>query len=286
MNRRKTSIRHAAKAGTEIEGWRLRKDSSSFFAHIVIEALYDDSGNLIGFAKVIRDITDRQQTQKQLDRAREALFQSQKIEAIGQLTGGVAHDFNNLLMAVLGSLEIVARRMKPDPHVSPFIENAVQAAQRGAALTQRMLAFARKQELQMEAVDVLDTVRGIGDILERAIGPAVYGTTRFPVSLPLVHTDRGQLESALLNLAVNARDAMPKGGPIVISAALKTMARNGEGRTAGDYVVLSVSDNGEGMDETTLSRATEPFFTTKAVGKGTGLGLSMVHGLCNSPVAP
>ena len=154
-----------SKGSVELEGWRLRKDGSAFFAHVVIDALYDDAGDHIGFAKVTRDITDRRETEKQLAQAREALFQSQKMEAIGQLTGGVAHDFNNLLMAVLGSLEIVARRMDPDPQVSPFIENAVQAAQRGAALTQRMLAFARRQDLQMGAVDVLDTVRGMRDLL-------------------------------------------------------------------------------------------------------------------------
>ena len=268
-----------SKGSVEREGWRLRKDGSAFFAHVVIDALYDDDGNLIGFAKVTRDITERRETQKQLDRAREALYQSQKMEAIGQLTGGVAHDFNNLLMAILGSLEIVARRMEPDPKLTPFIDNAVQAAQRGAALTQRMLAYARRQELEMGAVDVVDTVRSMADILERACGPSVFVTTRFPLSLPLIHTDRAQLESALLNLAVNARDAMPNGGSIAIAAEHRAAPRNGGERKPGDYVVVSVSDTGEGMDDATLVRATEPFFTTKGVGKGTGLGLSMVHGL-------
>lgn len=267
------------KGSVELEGWRLRKDGSLFFAHVVIDALYDDGGDLIGFAKVIRDITDRRETQRQLDQAREALFQSQKLEAIGQLTGGIAHDFNNLLMAVLGSLEIAARRMEPHPQVSPFIDNAIQAARRGAALTQRMLAFARKQELAMQSVDVIDTVRGMADILERTVGPPVDLTTRFPPSLPLVHTDRAQLEFALLNLAVNARDAMPNGGTLVIAADQQVISQGEDARRAGSYVVLSVTDTGEGMNETTLSRAAEPFFTTKGVGKGTGLGLSMVHGL-------
>lgn len=261
----------------EQEGWRVRKDGSSFFAHVVIDALYDDGGDLIGFAKVTRDITERREAQVQLEQAREALFQAQKMEAIGQLTGGVAHDFNNLLMAILGSLEIVERRMQADPKLTPFIENAVQAAQRGAALTQRMLAFARRQELKMGTVDVLDTVRGMGDIMERALGPAVFVTTRFPASLPMVHTDKAQLESALLNLTVNARDAMPKGGPIVIAAERMAKAE-GPGKPR-DFIVLSVTDTGEGMDAATVARATEPFFTTKGVGKGTGLGLSMVHGL-------
>ncbi|TGV15016.1 PAS domain-containing sensor histidine kinase [Mesorhizobium sp. M8A.F.Ca.ET.173.01.1.1] len=268
-----------AAGNTEVEGWRVRKDGSLFFAHVVIDAIYDDGGNLIGFAKVIRDITDRRDTQRQLDQAREALFQSQKLEAIGQLTGGVAHDFNNLLMAVLGSLEIVARRSKPDPQVTPFIDNAIQAARRGAALTQRMLAFARKQELAMQAVDLVDTVRGMADILDRTLGPSIVVTTRFPVSLPLVHTDRAQLEFALLNLAVNARDAMPDGGTLVIAAERQETSPRDDARRAGRYVVLSVTDTGEGMNATTLSHAAEPFFTTKGVGKGTGLGLSMVHGL-------
>ena len=262
----------------EREGTRVRKDGSTFFAHVVIDALYNDLGELIGFAKVTRDITQQRETQKDLEQAREALFQAQKMEAIGQLTGGIAHDFNNLLMAILGSLEIAQRRMNADPRISPFLDNAVKGAQRGAALTQRMLAFARRQELAMGPVDVLDTVKGMNDILERALGPSIFVTTNFPLSLPPVKTDRAQLESALLNLAVNARDAMPSGGPIAIAAQRRT-AREGGKQRPGEYIVLSVTDSGEGMDEETLAKATEPFFTTKGVGKGTGLGLSMVHGL-------
>ncbi|MET3899703.1 PAS domain S-box-containing protein [Devosia sp. UYZn731] len=268
------------KGSVEREGWRLRKDGSRFWAHVVIDAIRDEQGELVGFAKVTRDNTERREAQAQLESAREALFQAQKMEAIGQLTGGVAHDFNNLLMAVLGSLEIVSKRLSYDPKISPFVENAIQGAQRGAALTQRMLAFARRQELTMGAVDVLEAVRDMGDILERSLGPSVFVTTRLPLSVPRVRTDKAQLESALLNLAVNARDAMPAGGSIVISATAKTVSEGGDARIKpGSYVVLSVADQGEGMDEATLAKATEPFFTTKGVGKGTGLGLSMVHGL-------
>jgi PAS domain S-box-containing protein len=264
----------------EREGWRVRKDGTRFWAHVVIDALRDEKGTLIGFAKVTRDITERREAQKELEQAREALFQSQKMEAIGQLTGGVAHDFNNLLMAVLGSLEIASRRMTPDPRVTPFVENAIQAAQRGAALTKRMLSFSRREALEIGRVDVVQTVQGMGDILDRALGPAVFVSMRLPDNLPEVRTDRAQLESALLNLAVNARDAMPSGGPIVIAAAHKQVLKEVPGKPKpGNYVVLSVIDTGEGMDETTLARATEPFFTTKGVGKGTGLGLAMVHGL-------
>lgn len=264
----------------EREGWRLRKDGSQFWAHVVIDAIWDEEGFLVGFAKVTRDITERREAQVQLESAREALFQIQKMEAIGQLTGGVAHDFNNLLMAVLGSLEIVKKRLAYDPRISPFVENAIQGAQRGATLTQRMLAFARRQELKMEPVDVVQSVGDMGDLLRSALGPSVLLTTRFSPSLPMVRTDKAQFESALLNLVVNARDAMPLGGPVDISAAHKTVGERGDPRMKpGNYVVLAVTDKGEGMDEATLARAAEPFFTTKGVGKGTGLGLSMVHGL-------
>lgn len=263
----------------EREGWRVRKDGSQFWAHVVIDAIRDEQGKLVGFAKVTRDITERREAQIQLDQARNALFQSQKMEAIGQLTGGIAHDFNNLLMAILGSLEIVTQRLPHDPRITPFLDNAVKGAQRGAALTQRMLAFARRQELATGPVDVAETVASMSGIFDRALGPGVLVTSRMPSSLPPALTDRAQLESALLNLAVNARDAMPAGGSIVISAEEAVLTKSEGSLKPGRYVVLAIKDEGEGMDEETLARATEPFFTTKGVGKGTGLGLSMVHGL-------
>lgn len=262
----------------EKEGWRVRKDGSRFWAHVIIDPIRDDEGEVIGFAKITRDITERRETQRALEEAREALFQSQKMEAIGQLTGGIAHDFNNLLMAVLGSLELVRKRVPYDPRITPLIDNAMQGAQRGAVLTQRMLAFARKQELKMEAVDVPSLVRGLMSFLDRTIGPNIEVNMRFPGELPRVHTDPYQLEAALMNLAVNARDAMPRGGSITISAGAERI-RGHATLAPGDYVRLTVADTGEGMDEATLARAMEPFFTTKGVGKGTGLGLSMVHGL-------
>ena len=245
---------------------------------MVIDAIRNDQGELIGFAKVTRDITERMETQRALEETREALFQSQKMEAVGQLTGGIAHDFNNLLMAVLGSLELVRKRVPYDPRITPLIDNAIQGAERGAVLTQRMLAFARKQELKMEAVDAPSLVRGLMNFLDRTIGPNIEVNMRFPGDLPRVHTDPYQLEAALMNLAVNARDAMPGGGSITVSARPERV-REHPALEAGDYVRLVVADTGEGMDEATLSRAMEPFFTTKGVGKGTGLGLSMVHGL-------
>ena len=262
----------------EKEGWRIRKDGSRFWAHVIIDPIRNDQDVIIGFTKITRDITERMETQKALEEAREALFQSQKMEAVGQLTGGIAHDFNNLLMAVLGSLELVRKRVPYNPRVTPLIDNAIQGAQRGAVLTQRMLAFARKQELKMEAVDIPSLVRGMMNFLDRTIGPNIEVNMRFPGELPRVHTDPYQLEAALMNLAVNARDAMPRGGCITISAEARRI-RQHVALAPGDYVRLIVADTGEGMDEETLARATEPFFTTKGVGKGTGLGLSMVHGL-------
>ena len=270
----------AAEGRYEHEGWRLRKDGTQFWAHVIIDPIRDDGGEVIGFAKITRDVTERRAAQRALDEAREALLQSQKLEAIGQLTGGVAHDFNNLLMAVLGSLELVRKRLPHDPRITPLIDNAMQGAQRGAALTQRMLAFARKQELQLDPVDLAGLVRGMTGLLQRSLGPAMRIETHFPRGLPLVLTDPNQLENALLNLAVNARDAMPDGGAIRIEALPETLAESsGVGLPAGDYVRLTVSDTGHGMDAATLARAAEPFFTTKGVGKGTGLGLSMIHGL-------
>lgn len=268
----------ASESRFEKEGWRLRKDGSRFWAHVVIDAIRDEQGQLVGFAKITRDVTERMETQRALDQAREALFQAQKMEAIGQLTGGVAHDFNNLLMAIMGSLELVRKRLPYDPRITPLLDNAMQGAERGAILTQRMLAFARKQALKMEAVDVASLARGMMTFLDRTIGGKIAVSLRFPPDLRRVLTDPYQLEAALMNLAVNARDAMPEGGDLVISGSPEHVD-GGSALAPGDYVRLSVADTGEGMCPDTVSRATDPFFTTKGVGKGTGLGLSMVHGL-------
>ena len=269
----------AAREGRfEKEGWRVRKDGTRFWANIVIDAIRDDAGKLIGFAKVTRDITERREAQRELEKVREAFFQAQKMEAIGQLTGGVAHDFNNLLMVIIGSLEMLRKHVPSDPRASRLIENALQGARRGASLTQRMLAFARRQELTLTAVDVPELVRSMMDLLMRSLGPTVTLETRFPGALDAVQADANQLELTLLNLVVNARDAMPDGGAIVIEAQPVEIADAPDGLKPGRYVRLAVSDTGVGMDEATVARAVEPFFTTKGVGKGTGLGLSMVHG--------
>jgi PAS domain S-box-containing protein len=262
----------------ESQGWRIRKNGTQFWASVVVDPIRNDLGELIGFAKITRDITDTMEAQKALEKARESLFQSQKMESLGRLTGGIAHDFNNLLMVVLGSLEVVRRRVPEDPKVLNLLDNAIQGAQRGATLTQRMLAFARSQKLVVEALDAPALVRGMSDMLQRALGPQTRIEVRFPLRLSPLLADSNQLEMALLNLAVNARDAMASGGQIVIAAREETLAADDGDLLAGRYVCLSVTDTGEGMDAETLSRAREPFFTTKGVGKGTGLGLSMVHG--------
>ncbi|MGV3456422.1 PAS domain S-box protein [Sphingomonas sp.] len=261
------------------EGWRMRKGGVRFRASVVLDAIHDDDGKLIGFAKITRDITEREEAQRELEVAREALFQSQKIEAIGQLTGGVAHDFNNLLMAIMSGLTLLRKRLpEGDAQITRLIDNSMQAADRGAALTQRMLAFARRQELKTERIDVPALVADMRGLLERTIGPSWRIEMDFPDRLPAVSADVNQLEMALVNLAVNARDAMPDGGLIRIEGVEREVIGEVRGLTSGHYVRMTVSDEGTGMDAATLARATEPFFTTKGVGKGTGLGLSMIHG--------
>jgi PAS domain S-box-containing protein len=264
----------------ENEALRRRKDGTTFWSHVIIDAIRDSSGALLGFAKITRDITERKNAQITLEKAREALFQSQKMDAIGQLTGGVAHDFNNLLMAILGSLELLRKRMPEDAQMLRLLNNAIMGAHRGASLTQRMLAFARRQRLDTHPVDPLALVQGMTDLLQRSLGSTAEIETQFPLMLSKVLADDNQLELALLNLTVNARDATPDGGTIVISAREQLVGSGHEtGLPAGPYVCLAVTDQGEGMSEEVLARATEPFFTTKGVGKGTGLGLPMVHGM-------
>ncbi|WP_041390768.1 PAS domain S-box protein [Sphingobium chlorophenolicum] len=274
------ALKTAAREGRfEAEGWRIRKDGSRFWAHVVIDAIREADGELIGFAKITRDLTERREAQLALEEARETIFQAQKMDAIGKLTGGVAHDFNNLLAVIVGSLDLAKQRLATGADVSRYIDNAMTAAERGATLTQRMLAFARKQELKLQSVDCMALVRDMADLLRATLGAGVVIETRFPLHLSAAHADPAQLELALVNLAINARDAMPEGGRIVIEGAEDSPP---PGRRpdpqAGRYIRLSVVDEGEGMDAATLERAREPFFTTKGVGKGTGLGLSMVHG--------
>ena len=263
----------------EAEGWRVRKDGSRFWAYVVIDAIrHPSSGEIVGFAKITRDLTERKEVEEKLEKAREFSLQAQKLEAIGQLTGGIAHDFNNLLTAVLGSLELLRKRLPDDPRSIALLENAAQGAQRGTNLTKRMLAFARNYELNKEVIGIPDLVRGMTELLQRSLGPTFNLETHFPLTLKSAEVDSNQLELALLNLTLNARDAMSDGGDIILAAREENVTDARYGLEVGKYIRISVTDTGEGMDETTLRRATEPFFTTKGIGKGTGLGLSMVHG--------
>ena len=226
---------------------------------------------------------DLEQRVDERTREREAalaqIHEMQKLESLGQLTGGVAHDFNNLLMAVLTNLDL-AKSHIVDPKITRLLDSAIAGAERGATLTKRMLAFARRQELKPEIVDVSELVLEMTEMLARTLGPTIQIETDFPLGLAPVEVDPNQLELALLNLALNARDAMPLGGRLKISARAQPVAANAISHlAAGNYLCLSVSDDGCGMDETTLKQASQPFFTTKGVGKGTGLGLSMIDGL-------
>jgi len=266
-----------------MEGWRVRKDGSKFWASVVIDAVRNDDGELIGFAKVTRDITEQKEAQRELDAAREALFQAQKMESIGQLTGGIAHDFNNLLGAIGGSFSLIERRLKEGKTgAERYVATGQDAVRRAAALTQRLLAFSRRQTLDPKPVDVNRLIVGMEELIQRSVGPTIEVEVVGQVGLWGTKVDPSQLESALLNLCINARDAMaPDGGRLTIETANKWLDdRSSRERdlTPGQYVSLCVTDTGCGMDQETISRAFDPFFTTKPLGQGTGLGLSMVYG--------
>lgn len=261
-----------AEAAT-IEVMLIRTDGQYTPASMSIVELQVEAGAPKMFCSIVTDLSEKRA-------AEDVLRQVQKMDAVGQLTGGIAHDFNNLLMAISSSLEMLEKRVADDAQTRRLLDNAMQGAQRGAALTQRMLAFARRQDLKTEHVDLALLTRGMMDLLQRTLGPIWPLQIEFADDLPRVLADANQIEMALLNLAVNARDALPDGGDIIISAEPAVVdADYMHGLRAGRYVCLSVIDRGEGMDGDTLLRATEPFFTTKGVGKGTGLGLPMVHGL-------
>jgi signal transduction histidine kinase len=232
------------------------------------------------FYAVGRDVTAEKEAAAELEAAQEALRQSQKMEAMGQLTGGVAHDFNNLLTPIIGSLDMLARRGLGNERERRLIDGALQSADRAKTLVQRLLAFARRQPLQPSAVDLGTLVEGMAGLIESTLGPTIDVKVVLGEDLPPAIADPNQLEMALLNLAVNARDAMPDGGVLTIEVKRQSVRAGHRTKLRpGHYVLLCVSDTGVGMDEATLARAVEPFFSTKGIGKGTGLGLSMVHGL-------
>jgi PAS domain S-box-containing protein len=265
------------------EGWRVRKDGSHFWASVVIDPIRDDHGELIGFTKITRDLTERREAQLELERSQQALFQSQKMEAVGQLTGGIAHDFNNLLTGITGSLELIRIRMAQGRtnDVERYITAALGAGARAATLTHRLLAFSRQQTLEPKAVDVNRLVANMEELVRRTVGPGTTIETVLAAGLWPSFCDPNQLENAILNLCINARDAMPDGGRVTIETANTWVDHAGEierDMESGQYVAISVSDTGSGMPPDIVAKAFDPFFTTKPQGKGTGLGLSMIYG--------
>ncbi|HEX4407790.1 MAG TPA: PAS domain S-box protein [Xanthobacteraceae bacterium] len=271
----------------EAEGWRVRKDGTRFWASVVIDRIDDSNGQMIGLAKITRDITERRETQQRLETAREQLYQSQKMDAVGQLTGGVAHDFNNLLTIIVGNLEIARRTLETwkegaQARLQRSVDQALTGAQRAAVLTSHLLAFSRRQPLEPKILDVNRLLNQLSMFLKPVLGEQVQLETVGAGGVWQVEADAAQLETAVLNLAVNARDAMPNGGQLTIEASNVFLdedycARNAEVKP-GQYVLIAVTDNGTGMNVETMARAFEPFFTTKDAGQGTGLGLSQVYG--------
>ena len=267
----------------EAEGWRVRKDGSRFWASVVIDGITDEAGSVIGFAKVTRDITDRKRAEDELKHVHEQLAASQKLEAVGQLSGGIAHDFNNLLMIVLGNLETAERHAKMHgANLNRALANAKRGAQRAAALTSRLLAFSRRQALDPKPINVNNYVNGLQEFLQRTLGERIEVQTVGSAGLWQIEADANHLESAIVNLAINARDAMPDGGKLTLEAANiaadEDYCRLNPELAPGQYVAICVTDSGGGMSPDVLAQAFEPFFTTKDPGQGTGLGLSQVYG--------
>lgn len=264
------------------EGWRLRKDGTRFWASVVIDPVKENE-KIVGFAKVTRDLTERREAQLELERSQEALFQSQKMEAVGQLTGGLAHDFNNLLTGITGSLDLLKMRLAQGRinELERYITAAQGAAGRAAALTHRLLAFARRQTLQPKAVNANTLLSGMEELIRRTVGPNLKMEAVLAAGLWNCVCDPNQLENAILNLCINARDAMPQGGTLTVETAntwVDDTAAKERDMERGQYVAICVTDTGSGMSPEVTARAFDPFFTTKPAGQGTGLGLSMVYG--------
>ncbi|MBR0857630.1 PAS domain-containing sensor histidine kinase [Bradyrhizobium liaoningense] len=261
----------------EEEGWRVRKDGTFFWASVVIDPIYED-GELVGFAKITRDITERRNTQLKLDAMQKQLAESQKFDALGQLTGGIAHDFNNLLMIISGSLHMLKRGTEDAAKLQRAISAIETATRRGAALTNQLLTFARRQSVNPQAIDFAERIAAIREVLDAGVGSSVRLVLDIDRDVWPIRADVSELETALLNLVINARDAMPDGGTVTIGAHNAVLD---EPPLAGDFVAIDVADTGLGIPDDVLDKIFEPFFTTKPIGKGTGLGLSQVHGFAH-----
>jgi PAS domain S-box-containing protein len=261
----------------EEEGWRVRKDGTFFWASVVIDPIYED-GKLIGFAKITRDITERRNAQLKLEAMQRQLAESQKFDALGQLTGGIAHDFNNLLMIISGSLHTLKKNAEQDPKLQRAISAIETATRRGAALTSQLLTFARRQSVNPQPINFAARIEAIRDVLHAGIGGSLRLAFDIDRNIWPINADVSELETALLNLVINARDAMPDGGTVTIGARNAVLS---EPLHAGEFVAISVADTGFGIPSDVVDKIFEPFFTTKPVGKGTGLGLSQVHGFAH-----
>jgi PAS domain S-box-containing protein len=268
----------AAKEGRyESEGWRVRRDGTKFWANAVIDAVKDDDGRLIGFAKVTRDLSERLRAQEALEQTRQQLHQAQKLEALGQLSGGVAHDFNNMLTAIISNLQLVQGNVSLQGTPRRQIEAALQAAQNGAAVVRQMLVFARKKSLESTEFNVREAIEEVTALIRRSCHENVRVEMEFSPEAEWVVAEPAQLQTSILNLVLNGSDAMPDGGTLSISTAKRRIAYH-DILPPGEYVCISISDTGTGMTAEVRDHALEPFFTTKEVGKGTGLGLSTVYG--------
>lgn len=268
-----TALRTALGEGKfEAEAQRVRKDGSLFWAHVLIDPIYDETGAHVGFAKITRDVSEKRRTEEELRQTQEALLQSQKLQALGELAGGIAHDFNNLMTVMRGSADFLLRQ--PDMPIerrNRYLNVMLETAERATSLTSQLLAFARRQPLEPEVIDLSVRLDAVGEMLARSLGSLYDLRLDLAPALWPVDIDPTGLETAVLNAIINARDAMPNGGQITVST------RNAP-RAEADGVLLSVEDTGPGIPPDTLARVFEPFFTTKPVGKGTGLGLSQIHG--------
>ena len=269
----KNALNTALREGKyEREAWRVRKDGTLFWANVLIDPIYDENGNHVGFAKITRDATERKKSQEELEAARIALAQSQKLQALGELTGGIAHDFNNLMTVIAGSTDFLLRGKKlSEEKRKQYLQAIAETAARATALTNQLLAFGRRQAIKPEVIDANVRLDAFAEVLSRTLGSQIEVVLELAPALGYIEVDLAQLETALLNAALNARDAMPGGGKLFISTA--DFVEGGD-----QFVRISISDTGLGMPERVLERAFEPFFTTKEVGKGTGLGLSQIHG--------
>ena len=256
----------------EREAWRVRKDGSLFWASVLIDPVFDDSGKHIGFAKITRDITQKKHDQDELEQTREALAQAQKLQALGELTGGIAHDFNNLMTVIAGASDFLLKnRDLPEEKKIRYLKAIVETSDRATSLTNHLLAFGRRQSLKPQVIDLTVRLDAFAEMVARMLGSPIKVSLDLAARAPLVEVDATQLETALLNAAINARDAMQGGGQLTLG----TSDTQFQGKGA---ICITVQDTGSGMPADVLSRVFEPFFTTKDIGKGTGLGLSQIHG--------